>query len=130
TAQLRILAALDRRREVLEHHALDVRARDGDDVVLGGDEDVERVGPGVDAALQAARGPREDVLPAPPVQLELGLAIAQVARVVAAGTDLVADPGEELADRAALGDRLDDLAADERRGAERVELAELVAEVG
>ena len=85
-------------------------------MVLAVDEHLERRAAGVDPALEPARRARQHVLLAAAQQPELLLALAQVAAV------------DDAADRAALGDRAQHLAGDERRHAERVELAELILE--
>jgi len=129
-AQRRVVAVLDRARELLEHDEVDPRAGDVDDVVLAVDEHGEGVLARVDPTLQPARRAGEDVPLAPADQLELRLAPQEVGAVVAAGEQAVGEPGEQTARRGALGDDPDRLTAEELRDAERVELAELVAVVG
>src|SRR4051794_30501962 len=129
-AQACVLAAPDGGVERLEHDEVDPGTGRVDHVVLAVDEDAERVAAGVDAALQPARRALEDVLLAPAEERALRLAVEQLPALVAAGAHLVGEAADHLADRGALGHRPEDLAGEELRHAERVELAELVLVVG
>ena len=113
--QRRVLAALDRVGERLEHDEVDPRAGGREDVVLAVDEHRERVAAGVDAALEAPRRAREDVLRAPAEQVELGRAARRSRAVVAAGEQAVGEAGEQAAHGRALGDDPDRLAGEELR---------------
>ena len=71
---------------------------------------------------------RLHVLLAPAEELELGVAVEQVALVVAAGEELVGDPrASSWRAGGALGHGLGHLLGHEGKGAEGVEVAELVA---
>ena len=89
---LALRRALDGVGERLQHEPVDVGAGRQDEVVLAGDQQLERVRVVVvHAAPQPPREAGEQVLLAPAHRVELGVAVEQVGLVVAAGDQVVAE---------------------------------------
>ncbi len=125
-----VLGALDRVGESRVDLPLGVGAGGREHVVLALVEHVEGVAAVVDAALEPARRAGEDVLLAPEEEVLVVLAVEQVILALAVRDKVVGQAADQLTERGLLGDRLPDLVCNERRGADRVQLAERVAVIG